>query len=153
MTDSLGAHIVKTTLNQRPLVMRTRLYSLEELDDIPGTTVFNAMRSRQAYHLHKFCMSLMEAANREEFRKDEGAYLERFRMSKEQKQAVLDRDFNHLIELGGNIYFLVKLSNTDGWSAQKAVGSMTGMTPDEYAAMMRAGGRPIKGNRSIRGKN
>jgi len=133
--------------------MRTRLYSLEELNDIPGTTVFNARRSRQAYHLHKFCMSLMDAANREQFRKDERAYLDRFRMSEEQKQAVLSRDFNQLIELGGNIYFLVKLSNTDGWSAQKAVGSMTGMTPDEYAAMMRGGGRPIKGNRSIRGRN
>jgi protocatechuate 4,5-dioxygenase alpha chain len=133
--------------------MRTRLYSLEELNDIPGTTVFNARRSRQAYHLHKFCMSLMDAANREVFRKDERAYLDRFRMSEEQKQAVLSRDFNQLIELGGNIYFLVKLSNTDGWSAQKAVGSMTGMTPDEYAAMMRAGGRPIKGNRSVRGRN
>ncbi len=133
--------------------MRTRLYSLEELDDIPGTTVFTAMRSRQAYHLHKFCMSLMEAGNRDKFRLDERAYLDGFRMSDEQKQAVLDRDFNQLIELGGNIYFLVKLSNTDGWSAQRAVGSMTDMTPDEYAAMMRAGGRPIKGNRSIRGKN
>jgi protocatechuate 4,5-dioxygenase alpha chain len=132
--------------------MRTRLYSLEELDDIPGTKVFNAMRSRQAYHLHKFCMSLMDAANRDAFRQDELAYLDRFRMSPEQKQAVLDRDFNRLIDLGGNIYFLVKLSNTDGWSAQKAVGSMTGMTPDEYAAMMRAGGRPIEGNRSIKGK-
>jgi protocatechuate 4,5-dioxygenase alpha chain len=97
-------------------------------------------------------MSLMEAQNREEFKKDERAYLDRFRMSEEQKQAVLDRDFNQLIELGGNIYFLVKLSNTDGWSTQKAVGSMTGMTPDEYAAMMREGGRPIEGNRSIRGK-
>jgi protocatechuate 4,5-dioxygenase alpha chain len=133
--------------------MRTRLYSLDELNDIPGTTVFTALRSRQAYHLHKFCMSLMDAGNRDEFRKDERAYLDRFRMSEGQKQAVLDRDFNQLIELGGNIYFLVKLSNTDGWSTQKAVGSMTDMTPDEYAAMMRAGGRPIKGNRSIRGKN
>lgn len=132
--------------------MRTRLYSLEELNDIPGTKVFTAMRSRQAYHLHKFCMSLMDAGNREDFRGDERAYLDRFLMSPEQKQAVLDRDFNQLIELGGNIYFLVKLSNTDGWSTQKAVGSMSGMTPDEYAAMMRAGGRSIKGNRSIRGK-
>ena len=132
--------------------MRKRLYSLAELDDIPGTIVFTAMRSRQAYHLHKFCMSLIEPDNREEFRKDERAYLDQFRMSEEQKQAVLDRNFNQLIELGGNIYFLVKLSNTDGWSTQKAVGSMTGMTPDEYAAMMRAGGRPIEGNRSIRGK-
>ena len=133
--------------------MRKRLYSLDELNDIPGTTIFNATRSRQAYHLHKFCMSLMNAANRDAFRADEAAYLDQFRMSPEQKQAVLDRDFNQLIELGGNIYFLVKLSNTDGWSTQKAVGSMTGMTPDEYAAMMRAGGRSPDGQRSIKGGN
>ncbi|MEO0062306.1 MAG: Protocatechuate 4,5-dioxygenase alpha chain [Pseudomonadota bacterium] len=133
--------------------MRDRLYSLDELEDIPGTKVFTAMRSRAAYHLHKFCMSLMDAANRDAFRADERAYLDRFRMSEEQKQAVLDRDFNALIDLGGNIYFLVKLSNTDGWSTQKAVGSMSGMTADEYAAMMRAGGRSIEGNRSIKDNN
>ena len=132
--------------------MRTRLYSLEELNDIPGTTVFNALRSRQAYHLHKFCMSLMQEENRKAFKADERGYLDNFRMSDEQKQAVLERDFPKLIDLGGNIYFLVKLSNTDGWSTQKAVSSMTDLTPDEYAAMMRAGGRSPEGQRSIRGK-
>jgi protocatechuate 4,5-dioxygenase alpha chain len=130
--------------------MRHRLYPLSDLEDIPGTTVFTARRSRQAYHLHKFCMSLMEAGNREAFRADERAYLGKFRMSEEQKQAVLERDFSRLVELGGNIYFLVKLSNTDGWSAQQAVGSMTDLTPDEYAAMMRAGGRSPEGLKSKR---
>ncbi len=133
--------------------MRTRLYPLEDLEDIPGTKVFTAKRSRQAYHLHKFCMSLMKAENREAFKKDERAYLDRFRMTEDQKQAVLDRDFNQLIELGGNIYFLVKLSNTDGWSTQRAVSSMTGMTPDQYAAMMREGGRSPTGQRSKRDRN
>ena len=133
--------------------MRQRLYPLEDLEDIPGTTVFTAKRSRQAYHLHKFCMSLMDKDNRNAFKADERAYLDRFRMSEDQKQAVLDRDFTKLIDLGGNIYFLVKLSNTDGWSAQRAVGSMTDMTPDEYAAMMRSGGRPAAGLRSKRDKN
>jgi protocatechuate 4,5-dioxygenase alpha chain len=92
----------------------------------------------------------MDKDNRNAFKAGERAYLDRFRMSEEQKQAVQARDFNRLIELGGNIYFLVKLSNTDGWSAQKAVGSMTGMTPDEYAAMMRAGGRSPEGQKSKR---
>jgi protocatechuate 4,5-dioxygenase alpha chain len=133
--------------------MRIRPYPLEDLSDIPGTTVFTAGRSREAYHLHKFCMSLMEADNREAFKADERAYLDRYRMNEEQKIAVLARDFNRLIDLGGNIYFLVKLSNTDGWSVQKAVGTMTGMTADEYAAMMRAGGRSPEGNRSIRENN
>jgi len=86
-------------------------------------------------------MTLMEEAKREEFKQNEKEYLDRFLMSEDQKQAVLDRDFTRLIELGGNIYFLVKLSNTNGWSTVKAVSSMTGMTPDEYAAMMLAGGR------------
>ena len=130
--------------------MRTRPYPLEDLEDIPGTTVFNAARSREAYHLHKFCMSLMDEANRAAFKDHQRAYLDRFRMSEDQKRAVLDRDFNRLIDLGGNIYFLVKLSNTDGWSVQRAVGSMTGMTADEYAAMMREGGRSPEGQRSIR---
>ena len=133
--------------------MRTRLYALEDLEDIPGTKVFTAKRSRQAYHLHKFCMSLMKPENREAFRKAERAYLDGFLMTEDQKKAVLDRDFNALIELGGNIYFLVKLSNTDGWSTEKAVGSMSGMTPDEYAAMMRSGGRSPMGQRSKRENN
>jgi len=75
-------------------------------DDIPGTTVFDAQRSRQGYHLNMFCMSLMKAENRTEFKADEGAYLDRFPMTGEQKQAVLARDWNRMISLGGNIYYL-----------------------------------------------
>ncbi len=82
-----------------------RLYPLSDLDDIPGTTVFNAARAREAYHLHKFCMSLMDADNRIAFKDHQRAYLDRFKMSEEQKRAVLDRDFNKLIDLGGNILF------------------------------------------------
>ncbi|MFC2951890.1 protocatechuate 4,5-dioxygenase subunit alpha [Marinicaulis aureus] len=132
---------------------RQRLYPLEDLEDIPGTKVFTARRSRQGYYLHKFCMSLMQVENREEFKADERAYLDRFAMTEDQKQAVLARDFNKLIELGGNMYFLVKIASTDGWSAQKAVGSMTGMSPEEYATMMLDGGRSPEGVRSIRKGN
>ncbi|MFC3102143.1 protocatechuate 4,5-dioxygenase subunit alpha [Altererythrobacter lauratis] len=132
---------------------RTRLYSLDELDDIPGTLVFNARRSRQAYHLHKFCMSLMQEDNRAAFRSDERAYLDRFRMTEEQKQAVLARDLTRLIELGGNMYFLVKIASTDGWSAQKAVSSMSGMSAEDYAKMMLEGGRSPEGLRSKRERN
>ena len=129
---------------------RTRLYPLEDLDDIPGTLVFTARRSRQGYYLHKFCMSLMQEDNRTAFKADERGYLDRYKMTPEQKEAVLARDFNQLIALGGNMYFLVKIASTDGWSAQKAVGSMTGMSPDEYGAMMIEGGRSPEGQRSIR---
>ena len=132
---------------------RERLYPLEDLEDIPGTKVFTARRSRQAYHLHKFCMSLMDKDNRAAFKAGEQPYLDQFKMTQEQKEGVLARDFNRLIELGGNMYFLVKIASTDGWSAQKAVGSMTGLSAEDYATMMSEGGRSPEGQRSIRDKN
>ncbi len=95
-------------------------------DDIPGTTLFDAQRSRQGYHLNMFCMSLMKAENRDAFKADEAAYVQKFPMTAEQRDAVLKRDWNRLIELGGNIYFLAKLFSTDGKSFQQVAAIMTG---------------------------
>ena len=116
-------------------------------NDIPGTTIFDADMSRKGYHLNQFCMSLMKAANRETFKADERAYLDEWPMTEEQKQAVLDRDYNRMISLGGNIYFLAKIFSTDGLSFQQAVSTMTGMSVEEYKQMMIGGGRSIEGNR------
>jgi protocatechuate 4,5-dioxygenase alpha chain len=117
--------------------------------DVPGTTVFDAEQSRKGYHLNQFCMSLMQPANRERFKADMRAYLDAWPMTEEQKQAVLARDLNRCIAAGGNIYFLAKLGATLGKSFQQMAGSMTGMTEDEYRAMMVAGGRSIAGNRFV----
>lgn len=118
-----------------------------DYDDIPGTTVFDAQRARQGYHLNMFCMSLMKPENREAFRTNERAYLDRWPMMEEQKQAVLERDWNRMISLGGNIYFLAKLFFTDQKSFQHVAAIMTGSSQEEYAQMMLKGGRPIEGNR------
>ncbi|MEQ7154746.1 protocatechuate 4,5-dioxygenase subunit alpha [Brevundimonas aurifodinae] len=123
---------------------------LAEMDDIPGTRVFTAQRARQGYHLNQFAMSLMKADNREAFKADERAYLDRWPMTEDQKQAVLARDFNRCLELGGNIYFLAKLFSTDGKSFAQAVSTMTDMSFEDYTAMMIAGGRSPVGVRSIK---
>ena len=115
--------------------------------DVPGTTIFDAEQSRKGYWLNQFCMSLMKAENREKFKADERAYLDQWAMTEEQKQAVLARDLNRCIALGGNIYFLAKIGATDGRSFQQMAGSMTGMTEEEYRQMMVAGGRSAEGNR------
>jgi protocatechuate 4,5-dioxygenase alpha chain len=112
-----------------------------EFDEIPGTTVFTGRRSRRGYHLNQFCMSLMKEENRRRFLDDERAYLDEWPMTEAQKRAVLDRDYNAAIAEGGNIYFLAKVFATDGLSFLQAVGTMTGMSPEEYQAMMLAGGR------------
>jgi protocatechuate 4,5-dioxygenase alpha chain len=117
--------------------------------DIPGTTVFDAAQARKGYWLNQFCMSLMRSDHRERFLSDERAYLDEWDMTEDQKQAVLDRDMNRMIALGGNIYFLAKIGATDGKSFQQMAGSMTGMSEDDYRAMMLAGGRSIDGNRYV----
>ena len=115
---------------------------LGQFDDIPGTRVYTAKRARQGYHLNQFAMSLMKAENRERWKADQRAYLDEWPMTEEQKQAVLDRDWNRMLELGGNIYFTSKIAATDGLSFQQIAAIMSGVTQQEYAEMMLKGGRP-----------
>src|SRR4051812_48461338 len=123
-----------------------------EYEDIPGTFVFNAERSRQGYGINMFCMSLMKDENRKAFKANEAEYLKKYNLTPEQEDAVLKRDYNRMLELGGNIYFTAKLGATDGHSFQHLAAVMTGSTQQEYASMMLGGGRNVEGNRSRTGR-
>jgi protocatechuate 4,5-dioxygenase alpha chain len=125
----------------------------QDYDDIPGTFVFDAERSRQGYGINMFCMSLMKEDNRKAFKADEAEYLKAFKLTPEQTEAILQRDYNRMLELGGNIYFTAKLGATDGHSFRHLAATMTGSTQDDYAAMMLAGGRSVEGNRSRSGRD
>ena len=124
----------------------------QDYDDIPGTFVFDAERSREGFGINMFCMSLMKDDNRKAFKANEAEYLKKFRLTPEQTEAVLKRDYNRMLELGGNIYFTAKLGATDGHSFRHLAAVMTGSTQEDYAAMMLAGGRSVEGNRSKSGK-
>jgi len=124
-----------------------------EYDDIPGTFVFDADRSRQGYGINMFCMSLLKKENREAFKANEAEYIKQFHMTPEQEEAVLKRDYNRMLELGGNIYYTAKLGATDGHSFQHLAAVMTGSTQQQYADMMLAGGRNVDGNRSKSGRH
>ena len=118
-------------------------------EDIPGTLLFDADRSRKGYHLNMFCMSLMKPENRDAFRADEAGYLKQFPMTPEQSKAILDRDWNKMLELGGNIYFTAKLGATDGLVVPAARGEddrldATGVRRHDA----RTAAAPVEGNRS-----
>ena len=108
---------------------------------IPGTVVFDAKMARLGYHLNQFCMSLMAADSRRLFAQDERAYLNRWPVSEVQKEAVLNRDYSRMIELGGNIYFLGKIIGYDKKSFAWAAAQMSGMSEPDYESMMLCGGR------------
>ena len=123
-----------------------------EYEDIPGTFVFNADRSRQGYGINMFCMSLMKDENRKAFKANEAEYLKKFPLTPEQADAILKRDYNRMLELGGNIYFTAKLGATDGHSFRHLAATMTGSSQEDYANMMLGGGRSVEGNRSKSGR-
>jgi protocatechuate 4,5-dioxygenase alpha chain len=116
-----------------------------DYDDIPGTIVFDGRQARRGYALNKFLMSLNQPANREAFKADEAGYLDRFRLDEEQRVAVLERQWLRLLEVGGNVYYTYKLAACDGMTFQDLAGAQTGMTPEDFAAMMRDGGRSPRG--------
>jgi len=120
----------------------------EEYEDIPGTWVFDAQRARKGYHLNQFLYSLMKAENRKEFLADERSYLMKFPMTEAQREAVMKRDWNTLLELGGVSYALAKLAFTDGKSYQYMASQMVGVPEQEYVNMMLTGGRSVEGWRS-----
>jgi protocatechuate 4,5-dioxygenase, alpha chain len=131
---------------EKPMARTEQVY-----DDIPGTFVFDAERAKEGYHLNMFCMSLMKDENRKAFKADEAKYLDRFPLTQEQRDAILKRQYNRMLELGGNIYFTAKLGATDGHSFQHIAAIMTGSTQEQYAKMMLGGGRSVEGNRSKSG--
>jgi protocatechuate 4,5-dioxygenase alpha chain len=118
-----------------------------DYETIPGTYVYDARRGRQGYALNMFCMSLNVAENRSKFKADEAAYLEGFALSQEQRRAVLQRDWLGMLKVGGNIYYTIKIAFCDGLTFQDVASMMSGVSKEEYAQMMLAGGRSVEGNR------
>jgi protocatechuate 4,5-dioxygenase alpha chain len=110
--------------------------------------VFDAQRARQGYHLNQFLYSLMKAENRKEFLADERKYLLKFPMTEAQREAVLKRAWNRMLELGGVSYALAKLAFTDGKSYQFMASQMVGVAEKDYVDMMLKGGRSVEGWRS-----
>ena len=109
--------------------------------DLPGTPVFDGQTSRRGFRMNKMFMSLRSAEARERFLADEAAYCREFGLTAEQQQAVLDRDWQAMIDLGGSIFYVYKLAMMDGRSMQYLGGVFSGMTEEEFVAAMRAGGR------------
>jgi protocatechuate 4,5-dioxygenase alpha chain len=118
-----------------------------EYEDIPGTYVYDAVRGRVGYQLNMFCMSLNKPENRTSFKADPAAYLDRFKLTPEQRRAVLERDWLGMLRVGGNIYYTIKIAFCDGLTFQDVAGMMSGVPKEVYAQMMLAGGRSPEGNR------
>jgi protocatechuate 4,5-dioxygenase, alpha chain len=114
-------------------------------DDIPGTYVFDGRRSRMGYPLNRMSAALNSPDERASFQSDPEAFMERFGLSPEQRDAVRTRDWMSMIRHGGNIYFAYKIGVMDGLTVQQVLAAMTGTSAEEFKDMMSNGGRQPNG--------
>lgn len=112
----------------------------KKIATIPGTTIFDGAMAQKGYQLNKMCYSFNEAACREEFLADEDAYCDKFGLTDEQRDAIRARDVLKLIEEGGNIYYLAKFAGIFGLGVQDVGAQQTGMSVDDFKAMLVAAG-------------
>ncbi|MGP4014579.1 protocatechuate 3,4-dioxygenase [Saccharopolyspora sp. 5N708] len=103
--------------------------------------VLDLAQNRKGLALNRMCGSLKHAENRKRFSEDEAAYCDAYGLSAEQKQAILDRDWTGMLDLGASIFYTFKLAMMDQKSMQYLGGVFTGMTTEEFAAALRSGGR------------
>ena len=129
--------------------------TIRDYDDVPGTYVLDSRTYRKGYHLNMFLMTLNKSEFRDEFAADEDAYLNKFKITDEQRLAVKERRYLELLKLGANVYYTFKLVSHDRQPPQVMYGKMSKpeLTFDEFQQMMISGGRPIDGNRSKKEQN
>lgn len=109
-------------------------------EPIPGKTLFDGAAARRGYALNALCFSFNEKANRDAFLADEAAYLDRFNLTPEQREAVAKRDILGMIAAGGNIYYLAKLAGIFSLNVQEVGSMQTGVSVDKFKAMLLAQG-------------
>ena len=122
-----------------------------DYDDVPGTYVLDSRTYRKGYYLNMMLMSLNSADSRAAFAADEVTYLEQYKLTGEQRAAVLERRYLDMLKLGANVYYAFKLVSHDRQPPQVMYGKMSQpeMSFEEFQQMMISGGRSIEGNRRI----
>lgn len=109
---------------------------MDELSSIPGTPVFQGEQAKKGYALNKMCFSFNDAANRMAFKENEDAYMQKYGLTTEQRDAIRSRNVTQLIAAGGNVYYLAKFAGIFGLNVQDIGAQQTGMSIDEFKAFL-----------------
>ena len=105
---------------------------MAEAATIPDTPLFDRAGSIRGYRLNKMAMALGQPANRAAFKADEQAYLDRFGLSAEEKNAVTARDWHEMVRLGGNLFFILKIAAVDPTPITQIGAAQASMSHDDF---------------------
>ena len=99
---------------------------------IPDTSVFDLRLSRRGRRLNKLCEALCSPKERDAFKRDEEAFMSRFRLTEAEKTLLRERDFQGLIDAGMNIYSMLKVGSATGNGLYKMGAQMRGETYEQF---------------------
>ena len=116
--------------------MNRQIHHIHELNDIPGTVIFDGREAMKGYAFNKMCYSLNSAEKRAEFLADEQAYCQKFELDEAQCEAVRNKDVLAMIAAGGNVYYLAKLAGSWGLNVQDIGAQQTGMPLEDFKQML-----------------
>lgn len=102
------------------------------MSEIPRTPLFDREASHRGYKMNKMAMALGKPEGREAFKSNEEAFIDSFGLDSESKKAVMDRDWKKMISLGGNLFYLLKISAVDPEPIINIGAAQAGMSPEEF---------------------
>ena len=105
---------------------------MPEQTAIAETPLFDREGSIRGYRMNKMAMALGKPENRAAFKADEEAFLDRFGLSAEEKAAVMKRDWREMVRLGGNLFFILKISAVDPTPITQIGAAQAGMTHEDF---------------------
>lgn len=101
-------------------------------DRIPDTPLLDRARANAGYALNKMAMGLSNPEGRAAFLADEDAYLDRFALSPAQRAAVKARDWAEMVRLGGNLFYLLKISAVDPTPIRAIGAAQAGLSLEDF---------------------
>ena len=102
------------------------------MQEIPDTSIFDLRLSRRGKRLNRMCTALCSPAERDAFKRDEEAFMQRFSLDERERNLIRKRDFKGLIEAGMNIYAMLKIGSATGNSLYRMGAQMRGETYEEF---------------------
>jgi protocatechuate 4,5-dioxygenase alpha subunit len=114
------------------LEAQARAPDMPEPDRIPDTPLLDRARANAGYALNKMAMGLSTPEGRKAFVDDEDAYLDRFSLTEEQRRAVKTRDWAEMVRLGGNLFYILKISAVDPTPIRAIGAAQAGMELQDF---------------------
>jgi len=103
--------------------------------DAPGTFLYTPERALKGDRLTQFGLTLRDPENRAKFLNDEVSYMQSMKLTREEIELVTNRDWTGLLNAGGHLQSMLKVSATLGGNLWDIGAHNTGLSISELQSV------------------